>query len=98
SSDLDNKLMKNNGEFVRTNDDISWYIQADSGHPTPLSAHSEYLNMVLDRQYGLNPVEYDTQAVISSIISHGRSLQHTSITAALSHYNTRTNSILLHTG
>jgi len=90
--------MNKAGEFVRTHEDGIWYISRDQGRPISLTQHSEYLQMLLDIQFGLNATEVEQSYVIAGVCAYAHSLPATATTAALSYYDAETNTLLLHTG
>lgn len=90
--------MKLLGTFLRTSDDNIWYIRKDLGRPILISLRSEYLNMILDLQFGLNSSEVEQTYVVAGLISYVRSLPVRAVVGSLSYYDPETNSILIHTG
>lgn len=90
--------MKEQGEFLRTTDDNGWYIRRDLGRPINITSHSQYLEMILDLQYGLNASEADQTYVVQSLSSHSRALPATAINASLSYYDGDGGVLLLHSG
>jgi len=86
------------GEFVRTREDAVWYINRDQGRPIIVSQHSEYLQMLLDLQFGLNATEVEQSYVIAGLCAYAHSLPPTATVSSLCYYDVETNTILLHTG
>lgn len=92
------RAMQAEGEFIRTTDDNIWYIRRDLGRPIIISRHSEYLDMILDLEYGVNASEIEQSFITAGLASYARNLPVSAVTGALSHYDIDTNSIILHTG
>lgn len=92
------EYMRASGEFVRTPDDNAYYVRHDLGRPILISPRSEYFNMVLDLQFGLNPSEGEQQYVVNGLYSWTRNLPVNGRASALSYYDADSNALLLHTG
>jgi hypothetical protein len=90
--------MQDEGIFARTLDDSAYYVRHDLGRPIYLGAHSEWLNMLLDVQYGLNATETDTSYAVAALCAYARNVPAVTISAALSWYHQDSDSLLLHTG
>lgn len=90
--------MRAAGDFVHTQDDLSWYIRHDLGRPVLITPHSEWLDMILDLQFGLNGTEQDKAYVSLSLANFCRSLPVNGIQQSLSYYDTGAKHLLLHTG
>jgi len=90
--------MKHTGEFIRTYEDSIWYINREQGRPVTISPNSEYLQMLLDLQFGLNATETEQAYVISGLMAYTHSLPQTATVASMSYYDPETNTLLLHTG
>jgi len=86
------------GQFIHTDDDQTWYIRTDLGRPISISPNSDWLNMLLDLQFGLNPTEPERSYVAHGLHNYTRSLPSSGSTESLSFYDRRTHSLLLHTG
>lgn len=91
-------FLRASGDFVHTADDMSWYIKHDIGRPIVLTRNSEWLNSLLDLQFGLNTTESDTDYVKAGIASFCRSLPVNGIQQSLSFYDAGSRHLLLHTG
>lgn len=91
-------FMKERGVFLHTTNDATWYVRRDIGRPVLITEHSDYLNTLMDIEYGLNMTESDQAYVIAGLCSYSRNLQSTGIQAALSHYDQDARALLLHTG
>ena len=92
------KTMKDNGEFIRTRDDLGWYVRRDLGRPIGITHRSEYLRTLLDLYFGLNSTETEHDYVVAGLVSYTKNLIATGITAALSYYDKSSNAMLLHSG
>lgn len=97
-ADLVLEAMKQAGTFIRTTDDNIWYIRRDLGRPIIITTHSDYLNMILDLQFGLNATEIEQTYVVNALASYTRNLPITATTGALCHYDAEQNHVILHTG
>lgn len=91
-------FMRASGEFIHTADDMTWYIRSDLGRPIIISPRSEWLDMMLDMQFGLNGVEQDKSYVSVGLTNFCRSLPVNGIQQALSYYAADSKALLLHTG
>lgn len=96
--DLVLSAMQEQGDFTNLYGGTAYYIRRDSGRPIPITRHSDYLDMLLDLQYGLNPIELDTHYVVAGLCSYAGSLPQSGTLAALTHYNHAGRFMLLHTG
>lgn len=90
--------MKSEGEFIRTTDDNIWYIRSDLGRPILITQRSEYLDMILDLQYGINSTEAEHNFIVAGLSSYARSLTSTAIMSSLAYYDQQLNHLLIHTG
>lgn len=96
--DLVLDYMQKTGTFIRCSDDQAWFIRHDLGRPISISGRSDYLNMVLDLQFGLNSTEAEASYVVAGLNSYALALPITGTMAALSYYDADSHSIFLHTG
>lgn len=92
------EFMKERGQFLHTTNETTWYVRRDLGRPIMLNQSSEYLNTLLDIEYGLNMTETDANYVVAGLCAYARNLPARGIQTALSHYDPDTNALLLHTG
>lgn len=92
------KHLQTTGQIMRTTDDTTWYIRNDLGRPIAFSPRSDYLRMILDLQFGLNPTELDQSYVVQGLCNYGMSMPVNAETGSLSHYSKQDNSLLLHSG
>lgn len=90
--------LKESGEFMRTYDDSIWYIPANLGRPIQIGSRSEYLQMTMDLNYGLNNSEVEYSYVAAGLANYARSLSVISETGSLSYYNIAANTMFIHTG
>lgn len=90
--------LKSEGEFIHTPEDLSWFIRSDLGRPVQITPHSEWLDMILDLQFGLNGTETDKAYVAYGLNNFCRSLPINGIQASMSHFDKDNHSLLLHTG
>lgn len=91
-------FMRERGSFLHTTNDATWYVRRDLGRPIAITEHSDYLNTLLDIEYGLNMTESDQNYTVAGMCSYARNLMPTGIQTALSHYDQDTQTLLLHTG
>lgn len=92
------EVMRRMGEFVATSDDDQWFILKSDGRPIHISIRSERLSVFLDTTLGLNYTDKETKYIVSGLNSFAKTLPVTGTLAQLSHYDSSTNSMLLHTG
>lgn len=90
--------LKAQGEFLRTETDASWYIRKDTGRPIYITAHSDWLDMLLDQQFGLNPTEQESRYIVHGLKSAIANQPVNATQTALSYYDPYQNHFLLHTG
>lgn len=90
--------MKSKGNFAKAQDDSLWYIPRDAGRPIAISRFSEYLDTVLDIQYGLNRTETEQSYTSARLCAYCRTLPISINTASLSFYDEYSNTCLIHTG
>lgn len=88
--------LEKRGEFVITNDNRLWLLDKESGRPILIARSSEYLDAVLDRNYGLNSSEAETTFVIRSIMAFTLNRGRKATAASLSYYDGT--SLMLHGG
>lgn len=92
------QYMKDSGEFINTANDAGWYIRRDLGRPIRISRRSEYLDSLLDLQFGLNATEPEQSYVAASLTSYLTTLDPSGIQASLSYYHEASRQLFLHTG
>lgn len=92
------RMMAFVGEFVRTDENTAWYLSRETGMPIQLTAHSEKLVNLLNITYGLNATEREHKYVMADLEAYSSTLPVTGKLAYLSHYDSRSNVLLLHTG
>ena len=91
-------FMKERGALLHTTNDATWYVRRDIGRPIMITEHSDYLNTLLDIEYGLNMTESDASYVVAGLCSYARNLPSSGIQTALSHFDQSAKTLLLHTG
>ena len=96
--DLIIQFMKQNGDFIHTTADTAWYVRRDVGRPIHISPRSEYLDTLLDLQFGLNLTETDQAYVVAGLCSYSKTIPVNGVQAALSYFDTDSHTLLLHTG
>ena len=92
------KFMQEAGEFIHSDDDMTWYVRRDTGRPISISRHSEWLSALLEVQFGLNRSEVEQVYVLNALESYARMLPVTGTRAALTHSDIAARTLLLHTG
>lgn len=92
------KGMKERGTFFHTTDESAWYIRRDIGRPVSLATRSEYLDTLLDLEYGLNSTEEDQKFAVAGLCAYAHSLPATTVRTALSYFDYPTRTLLLHSG
>lgn len=90
--------MRQRGSFIRTTDDFCWFVRHDLGRPIMITERSDYLQALLDIQYGLNSTETDHKYIVASLGSFGKEIPMTGQTVSLSYYSNELNALLLHGG
>lgn len=90
--------MRDQGDFANTYGGSVFYIRRDSGRPIAITRRSDYFEMLLDLQYGLNAVEVDSHYVSLGIYAYSNSLPQSGKMAALSYYDPVHKFLLVHTG
>lgn len=91
-------FMKQRGSFLHTTNDALWYVRRDLGRPITISMRSDYLDALLDLEYGLNQTEAEQTYTVAGICAHTRNLTPQAVQLALSYYDTEFNTLLLHSG
>lgn len=86
------------GRLIRCFDDTLWYVRTDLGRPISISKNSEYLDTLLDIQFGLNHTEIEQAYVASSLSTLVRNSAPTTVQSSLSFYKPESHLVLLHTG
>ena len=97
-ADLVLRHMKDEGIFVRTSEDLTWYIRQDHGRPIVIENRSTYLAILLDVVYTLNSTETEHTFCCSALTSFGKGLPVNGIQGSLSYYDQASRILLLHTG
>lgn len=92
------QVMLSEGEFFHAIDDTLWYVRRDSGRPISIIERSNYLENLLDLQFGLNSTEVETAYVIAGLVAYVRSLPINAKVSSLSYYTPENNTVLIHTG
>lgn len=92
------ELMDLQGRFLCTPEDNNYFIRADVGRPILMSERAEYLLLLLDMEFGLNPTEPETKYVAAALCNKARTSPNMAQTAALSYYDKEANVLFLHTG
>lgn len=91
-------FMKEHGTFLHTTNDSTWYVRRDLGRPILISQHSDYLDTLLDIEYGLNMTESDQAYTVAGLCAYARNLNPQGIQVALSYFDQDARTLLLHTG
>jgi hypothetical protein len=97
-ADMCRNQMLSYGRFMHARGGTLWYILEQEGKPVPINRSSTQLNVLLDSMFALNATEPEHQYVVNHLINHVAALPETGEIATLSHYNSDTNTLLLHTG
>lgn len=92
------QTLREQGEFVRSREDMGWYIRRDIGRPVPVTPRSEQLTILLDTQFGLNMTEGETKYVAQGLYTYTMSLPQTAFESTLSYYDPVQRHLLIHTG
>lgn len=92
------EYMNKVGVFIRTQDDMCWYIRNDLGRPIAITPRSEYLQMIMDAQFGLNSTEIDQSYVVAGLVSYARSLPSYGKSGSLSYFDIDQHKMYIHTG
>lgn len=90
--------MRERGEFIHARGGGVYYLRSDTGRPMYITAHGDWLTSYLDIVFGLNSTEAITKYVIQSLAAYARTLPASSDLLALSHYESTSRKLLLHTG
>lgn len=90
--------LKAEGDFVHTTDNGSWYVPRATGRPIELTKHSEYFNALLGVKFGLNSSEDSERYVANGLINHTIQLPPDTDIGAMSHYNAKTSTLMIHSG
>jgi len=90
-------LMTDMGSFVKTHKG-GIYVQKTTGAPIELTRNNENLQTYLGKTFGLNPTEKEQQFVAAGLTMYSRAITMTTEAGALSHYDLKSNTLLLHTG
>lgn len=90
--------LKQNGEFVHTRSGTLAYLNKNTGRPVLLSRHSDWLETLLNTEYGLNATDQYTKFTVSEILAYTRSLPVGLDLQSLAYYDRISNRLLLHTG
>ena len=86
------------GDFYHTKLGNLWYIRRDTGRPIYVSPQSEFLQTLIDVQFGLNYTEEYTKYVLHAMRSYCQNLPDVHSEGTLSYYDQTANHVLLHTG
>jgi hypothetical protein len=92
------ELLDLQGRFLRTAEENNYFIRADIGRPIYMTERSEFLLLLLDLEFGLNPTERETKFIAAALCNKARSSQNYAQSASLSYYDAETNTMFLHTG
>lgn len=92
------QYMSDQGRFLRTQDDQSWYIDNTQGRPIPLVRGSSHLRHLLDYRFGLNGSEIEYSYVADHLETHASRMAPTAISTALSYYHHASRTLYLHLG
>lgn len=91
-------MMEDMGSFINTTTKGAMFVQKTTGHPIELTRTSEGLQTCLGSVFGLNPTEREEQFIAAGLEIYARSITSITDSGALSHYDLKTNTMLLHTG
>lgn len=92
------QFMRERGTFLHAMDDTLWYVRRDLGRPVLVGENSDYLDALLDIEYGLNKTESEHNYSAAGLVSYTRNLGINATKHSLSYYDPRANSLLLHMG
>lgn len=90
--------MTKSGRFIHTYEGTFWYLPFDTGRPIALTRHSEQLDALLSRVYGLNATEKEQHFIVADLLALTASQPQSAYAGTLAHYDPMTGTILLHTG
>lgn len=88
--------LEKHGEFVVTQDNQMWFLDRNTGRPILVSRASEFLDAILEVEFGLNATEPETRSVVKSLQAFTVDRGRTARSAVLSY--TDGSSLLLHGG
>lgn len=97
-ADVVRKRMQEEGTFLRTTDEVPWYVRRDVGRPIPILISGEQLSALLDIEFGLNRIEAEQHYVVENLKTFSSTMTPNWGRATLSHYDQSTNALLLHSG
>lgn len=89
-------IMKTQGTFIRGKDSVGWFIY--KGQPMPLKPRAQALQAYLENILGLNFIEKEQRFVANDLLSFSATLPMTATVAALSYFDSKNNTLYLHTG
>lgn len=90
--------LREEGEFLRTQQEETWYVRRSLGKPILMGVRSEGLHCLLDIEFNLNATETEHDYTLNSLAAFCNSLPVTGQLATLSYYSSEQNVVLLHTG
>lgn len=92
------QFMRERGTFLHAVDDTLWYVRRDMGRPVLVGENSDYMDALLDIEYGLNKTESEHNYAAAGLVSYARNLNVNARKHSLSYYDPQANSLLLHMG
>lgn len=90
--------MNEQGHFIKTGRENSWYIPQDTGKPVALAMHSSGLDSLLDIRYDLNRSEKEHEHATNTIINQMTAKASNGMEAVLSYYDPQINTLYVHSG
>lgn len=92
------QFMRERGSFLHAMDDSLWYVRRDIGRPVLVGESSDYLDALLDVEYGLNKTEVEHNYAAAGLVSYTRNSAINAWKSALSYYDPDNQSLMLHMG
>jgi len=92
------QFMRERGQFLHAVDDSLWYVRRDIGRPVVVGEKSDYMDAMLDMEYGMNKTESEHNYAAAGLVNYTRNLTTNSFKTSLSFYDQPSNALLLHTG
>lgn len=92
------KHMQEEGDFIKTPAEDSFYIPRDTGKPVHLVTRSDNFNALLDIRYNLNPTEAYHEFTVEGILNRLTNVTPNGTHAALSFYSQQEHCLYLHSG
>lgn len=84
-ADLVIQDLETRGPLLNTQQEVPWFVDQTSGQSYLLSERSEGIRYLINRRYGLNPVDGEHRHTVISLISHVKALPAKAIQTSLSY-------------